>query len=311
MYNCFINKYEVKTLKTFFKNTNQILLIPTIIIAVISILLIVIVLFKNFKYYKKHNIILFTTKKITIMGMFFALFLLQSFLTSFQALDHFIFLNFDSATVILIAFLFGPIEAFFYALIADTTRILIVQGWIWQLLYALQFPLLGLIAGNVAFKYKKMKTKENVSQNNNFQKHIFLDFFFIQGMFLLLFFFSAIYGYLNRDILKGIVYQTLILTSFFSILFYELIFFLLIKRNQYEKIALLKYLLFIAVIYRLILGNIFSSVADVNLWAPSFKYVFIPRLLKSSYIIPSYLLTWYFLINLSTKFNKKNKDNYW
>ena len=119
----------MKKTKTFFLeagNTN--LLVPTIIISIISFLTIVIVLYKNIKFYQKNKITIFTTRKITIMGMFFAIFLLQSFLTSFQALDKFIFISFDSATVLLTAFLFGPIEAFFYALIADTTRVLIVQG---------------------------------------------------------------------------------------------------------------------------------------------------------------------------------------
>ena len=289
---------------------NKQLLVPTIIVAIISILTIIIVLYKNFKFYKNNNIPIFTTKKITIMGMFFALFLLQSFITSFQALDKFIFLSLDSATVVLTAFLFGPIEAFFYALIADTTRILIVQGWIWQLLYALQFPLLGLIAGNIALKYKKTKTTET-TEKSSFEAKPYLHFVIIQFIFIALFLFSAIYGYMNKTDLKGIIYSSLVITSFFSIVFYEGIFFFLLKKKNYDQILLLEYLLLIAVFYRIIFGDIYSSLADANLWAPSFKYVFIPRLLKSSYTIPSYIISWFFLINLSSKFIKTNDQNKW
>ena len=62
----------------------------------------------------------------------------------------------DSVTIIVIGFMFGPLEAMVYGALADIVGVLI-SGSAPMFLYALKYPLVGLISGSfgMLYRYKK------------------------------------------------------------------------------------------------------------------------------------------------------------
>ena len=62
----------------------------------------------------------------------------------------------DSVTIIVVGFLFGPLEAMVYGALADVVGVLIA-GDAPMFLYALKYPLVGLISGSFGMLYRQKK----------------------------------------------------------------------------------------------------------------------------------------------------------
>ncbi len=106
-------------------------------------------------FYRKQNTRWLTTRKITIMSTFLAIFMIQAFV--FQPLlDLPIKFSFDSITTIAVGFMFGPLEGILFGWVADTLRVLI-NGWSYQLLPSLMYPMIGLIAAMFGILYRRSK----------------------------------------------------------------------------------------------------------------------------------------------------------
>ncbi len=265
-------------------------------------------MFKNFQ--EKHEY--FTTKKIVIIGLFLAFFLIQASLTILQN-DFVMLFNFDSATVIVISIIFGPIEGFLYAILADNLRVLI-DGYAWQLLYALVYPLMALVAGTIGrfFILSRLKKQDNI----NFYNKRFISFVIFQITIITLFLFNVFVFYffkdgINESNVETIFFSSLIASSTLAITTYEIIYFILLLFKRYKEIYLVSILFLIGFIDRYIVVIWLSSQADVNLWADNFAIVFIPRVYKSLYQIPISIFIWYVLIQLTWKVYAKNEETSW
>ncbi len=84
-------------------NLNIEMPIATYLLASIGLLVIFSLLIYQLFYYKNHQLKVFSLRKIIIIGLFFAIYILQSYLTLLQSGDNFILVNFDSASIILLS----------------------------------------------------------------------------------------------------------------------------------------------------------------------------------------------------------------
>ena len=132
---------KTKTLITLLTLTLLMTIISSIVISTI--------------YYRRSKVNWLSTKKITIMSTFLAIFMIQAFV--FQPLlDLPIKFSFDSITTIAVGFMFGPLEGILFGWVADTLRVLI-NGWSYQLLPSLMYPMIGLIAALFGILYRRSK----------------------------------------------------------------------------------------------------------------------------------------------------------
>ncbi len=265
-------------------------------------------LYKNFR--EKHEY--FTTKKIVIIGLFLSIFLIQASLTIFQN-DFAMLFNFDSATIIVTSIIFGPIEGFVYAIIADNLRVLI-NGFSWQFLYALVFPLMALVSGTIGRLF--ILNKLSVNTNTNFYKKRFTSFTIFQTAIITLYLFNILVFYLfsgaiEESNVKTIFFSSLIVTSTISICIYEIIYFILLLFKKYKMIYILSLLFLISFIDRYAISIWISSQADTNLWADNFGIVFVPRVYKSLYQVPISTFIWYVILQLTWKVYVKNEATTW
>ncbi len=294
-------------------NLNIEMPIATYSLASIGLLVIFSFLIYQVFYYKKHQLKVFTLRKVIIIGLFFAIYILQSYLTLLQAGDNFILVSFDSASIILLSWVFGPLEGFIYALLADNTRILIL-GWLWQLLYALEFPMIALIAGTLGQIYRNQIKKIKVDATNNslFLRHKYFYFGIIQIIIFATYLASIVVAYLNPSYLPDdLVFNSLVIISLISAIILEVIFFLLLYNQKYRQLDLLFFLFIVAVIFRWVIQIHYSTVADRNLWAPVFGEIYFVRIIKNAYLIPLMITVWFLLISFVESFLLKNQQNRW
>lgn len=295
-------------------NLNIEMPIATYLLASIGLLVIFSLLIYQLFYYKNHQLKVFSLRKIIIIGLFFAIYILQSYLTLLQSGDNFILVNFDSASIILLSWVFGPLEGLIYALLADNTRILVL-GWLWQLLYALEFPMIALIAGTLGQIYRTQikKAKTDTSDNSSlFLKHKYLYFGIIQLIILATYLGSILVAYFNPSYLPdNLVFNSLTIISLISAVILETIFFLLSYKQKYYQLDLLFFLFIIAVIFRWVIQIHYSTVADRNLWAPVFGEIYFVRIAKNAYLVPMMITVWFLLISFVETFLMKNHQNRW
>ena len=295
-------------------NLNIEMPIATYLLASIGLLVIFSLLIYQLFYYKNHQLKVFSLRKIIIIGLFFAIYILQSYLTLLQSGDNFILVNFDSASIILLSWVFGPLEGLIYALLADNTRILVL-GWLWQLLYALEFPMIALIAGTLGQIYRTQikKAKTDTSDNSSlFLKHKYLYFGIIQLIILATYLGSILVAYFNPSYLPdNLVFNSLTIISLISAVILETIFFLLSYKQKYYQLDLLFFLFIIAVIFRWVIQIHYSTVADRNLWAPVFGEIYFVRIAKNVYLVPMMITVWFLLISFVETFLMKNHQNRW
>ncbi len=264
-------------------------------------------------YYRKNKLTVFNLRKVIIIGLFFAIYILQSYLTLLQTGDNLILVNFDSASIILLAWIFGPLEGFIYAVIADNSRVLLL-GWLWQVLYALEFPLIALIAGTLGQIYHKQinQAAQKEAESSLFLKHKYLYFAIIQLIILATYLGSVLIAYLNPSYLPdGLVFNLLTITSLLSAVILETIFFLLLYKRKYQQLYLLFFLFIIAVSFRWVIQIHYSTVADRNLWAPVFGEIYLARIVKNAYLIPMMVSIWFLLISFLESTLQRSGKNRW
>lgn len=109
-------------------------------------------MFYSFSY-KKSGREFLTIRKVTLLSVFFSIFLIQAFITRVASSSANVMkFNLDIITIILVGFLIGPLEGILYGFITDSLRVLIV-GWNYQILSMMSFPLMGLISGYMGDMY--------------------------------------------------------------------------------------------------------------------------------------------------------------
>lgn len=122
-------------------------------------------------YYRKTNKKFLTAPKITIFATYLAFFLVQAFLMS-PLLKLPIPFSIDSITTVAVGFIFGPLEGIMFGWVADTLRVFI-NGWSYQLLPGLMYPMIGLISAVFGILYRKYDELPNWLTAVLFQSVIF------------------------------------------------------------------------------------------------------------------------------------------
>lgn len=117
--------------------------------------------------YIKNNKKFLTIKKVAYLSIFLGMFIVQAFCFK-PFLELPIPFSFDSIWVIAVAFIFGPLEGIMFGWIADSLRVLI-NGWTYQLLPSLMYPIIGLIAGITGYIYSNKDTINRKTMIISFQ----------------------------------------------------------------------------------------------------------------------------------------------
>ena len=102
-------------------------------------------------YYRRKNKNFLTVNKIAYMSIFLTFFTIQTYLFA-PLIKLPIPLSFNSIWVIAVAFLFGPLEGMLFGWVADTLGV-IINGYSYELLPSLIYPMIALIAGITGLIY--------------------------------------------------------------------------------------------------------------------------------------------------------------
>ena len=243
------------------------------------------------KYKKTHHKFM-TIKKLVVMSLFFAFFLIQAAIGRYGNVTS-LWISFDGITVTVIGFLFGPLEAMLYGVIADTTRTFML-GWTWLMYYAVAYPMSGLIFGSIAYWYKNTKQKENIK--------LWTILFQVIVLFVIVLGFAA--PYFGVELNGGNtlpIWQAATVVSI-AMFFLEWLFIHYYRRKDKQDICLLSLLCAAFVLGRTVDVYVIRAIGD------SMKYysgwaAYVPNLLfdmfKESYLLPLNLLFAYSLIKIT------------
>ena len=238
----------------------------------LALLLFIGTAYKVFQYRKNERNFI-TVKKMIIMSIFFSIFMLQSLFTRF--FDHVgvIAWSLDSVTVVVIGLLFGPLEAMFYGAIADPTRVLI-NGWDFQALPMLFYPLMGLLSGYAGDLRKKKS--ELSPKTNMILTQIPIIIILVTGF--------ALYPLLKSNGNKNAAPAT-IYGSIASIIILETIFiYFFVKKKE---MTLMSYVIILTVVNRYIFGVILRSYTQYYFYGNNLPWGMASRILTSTYLVPS------------------------
>lgn len=122
------------------------------ILIVLSLTFIILGIVLSVIIYRKTDRKFLTANKITLMASFMAFFLVQAFIMS-PLLKLPVPFSIDSITTIAVGFIFGPLEGILFGWVADSLRVLI-NGWSYQFLPSLMYPMIGLIAAIFGLLYR-------------------------------------------------------------------------------------------------------------------------------------------------------------
>lgn len=236
-------------------------------------------------YYRKSNVKWLSTKKLTLMATFLAIFLVQAFI--FQPLLELpIKFSFDSITTIAVGFMFGPLEGILFGWVADSLRVLI-HGWSYQLLPALMYPMIGLIASLFGILYRRSKDFSVTTSALIFQITV-----------MSLFIVSLPLNYFLTDVVTNSdgALPTLIASTMMFV-FTEIMFAILWFGNFDRKdITLVTILLLTAYSDRIMELVIRPFTQYYAGYEASYVAALYTRLLSSTYLIPTVTITSYILI---------------
>ncbi len=102
-------------------------------------------------YYKKNDKKFLTVNKIAYMSIFLTFFIIQAYIFApFIRIP--VPFSFNSIWVIAVAFLFGPLEGMIFGWVADTLGV-VINGYSYELLPSLIYPMIALIAGITGIIY--------------------------------------------------------------------------------------------------------------------------------------------------------------
>ncbi len=271
-------------------------------IAFFSLILIISFVFFTMKYIKqKRNV--FELWKISILSIFMGIFLIQSFI-SFPMIDGIIPFGLDDVVVIVIGFMIGPIEAILFGFITDTTKTFI-NGWTYQLLPALIYPLTGLIAGIFGEIYRtnlKRKKDVNNSELKVSKKLMSFDFISFQVITLLFVLFTMITPtFIRNDVYEDfnkilVLTSSIVLFTLLEITFIYLMFFS--KKETTFDIKILLYVTISIILTRIITGWVIRPFSMYFYYGYDLQFQVISRIATSSYLVPIKIIISYWVIKL-------------
>lgn len=242
-----------------------------------------------FFYRNKRKI--FTLKKISIMSIFFSIFIIQSFVGA-NTIN--VWISFDVVTIIIVSFLFGPIEGLIYAIAADWTRVLIM-GYNPQFYYAIQYPFTAILSGFIGMYIGKNKNESNKK----------IQFITVQGLIILVMSGSLsmmLFNFSGGEWRNVPEFWEIILSS--SLLFACLEFFYIwfFVKHKDKQTNIVTALFIICFLNRIINGIVIKTIGDTYWYLSSYQ-AFINlltiQIFKSSYLIPAQILISWTLISAS------------
>ncbi len=261
------------------------------------------------KLYLKEKRQVITIRKLTIIALFFSIFIGQSYLTLLMGLTPVIPFSLDNLTIIAVSFIFGPIEGIIYAFVADATRVFI-NGWAFQILPIFIFPLTALLAGGIGRWYK------NGGKDFSKRQGFILTQIVLATMVVVSF--GAVAG---SEIIGGVdttdvFYITVIVITVISIVVLEIILYFFFKNSSKkqndENVKLFVALFMVNVISRISMGWFVRSYAQYIYWGYPFAIEILKRMITSSYLIPIWTSLSYALIKASLFAMKQTKNpNSW
>ena len=240
-------------------------------------------------YYKIKKRQVFSTKKIVIYGAFFAIFLIQNAI--WIPLSHLPVIpwSMDSVTVIAIGFLFGPLEAMVYGLIADIFGALI-SGWAPLPIYMLKYPITGLVSGVLGDVYKsKFKIKDSYS------------FVLLQVIIAIFVITPIVIMNTNQEALdeSGVSEALVYSAAAISFVLFEMLGIYFFKKKDNKQFMLFVFVALAAVISRIVTGWLIQTMADTYYWGYPFEISLLARIITSSYLTPATALISYGIISSS------------
>ncbi len=262
-----------------------------ILTSILLLTLISAILFSAFFYIKKGKQFL-TVKKITIMSTFLTFFLIQVFLMS-PLLDLPIPFSMDSITVVTVGFIFGPLEGILFGWVADSLRVLI-NGWSYQLLPSLMYPMIGFIASIFGLIYWYKIDFLRI-------KKVYLVMIF-QAMLLILFFTLFIFeSLLISNVLEdeGLNLVFVFVTTIISLISMEIICYFIAINFKSEKLLLIL-LIFAAIYFDRIMELIIRPFTQYfSGYESNYSIALTTRMLSSTYLIPIVTITSFMLISIT------------
>lgn len=237
--------------------------------------------------YKKSKREILSINRIAYFSIFLSLFLIQSIIMM-PLIKLPIPFSFNSIIVIAVGFIYGPIEGIVFGLVADSLKTLI-NGWTYQILPSLIYPIIGLTAGLAGMIYKSELKIGKITSMILFQ---FL------AIILLISLFPAIYGITIID--KNINKTTYaIFTGIFvvtTLIMMEATFGYFIYKDKGANLLLFT-LLFVTAFSDRFLELI---VTPFNQYFTGFETNYIvalsTRLISTTYLIPTVTITSFLLI---------------
>ncbi len=267
-------------------------------------LLVIILSFVYFSIkYKKEKRNIFELWKISIISIFLGIFLIQSYIT-LPMIDGIIPFSLDDVVIVVIGFMIGPLEAIVFGFVTDTTRTFI-NGWSYQVLPSLIFPLTGLIAGWFGELYRRdYKNKEEIKNSDkSFLAKMFgYDFIIFQFIVFAFALFTMITPtFINNSVYEDLNKTLIICSSILSFILLEFMFIYLMffsKRQSTLDIRILLYITISLIISRILTGWVIRPYSMYFYWGYNFNFQLISRIATSSYLIPIKIITSYWVVKL-------------
>ncbi len=224
--------------------------------------------------------------------MFFAIFCIQAAIGRI-GIKFNMWVSFEVSTVVVVAFLFGPLEAMIYGFTADSLGVFISGSGPWMLFYAIQYPITALIAGSFADIFYRQKNKEKINK--------YLYYLIYQLIIVLIVSLAFTAPYYGVEINDGqIPWAAVVSSSVISITLLELIFIYLIRKENNENVMLITLILATLFINRIINGYLISSIGESFLWGngwETYPAILLLDIFKSSYLVPiNTLITFGFIV---------------
>ncbi len=250
--------------------------------------------------YRKSGKRFLTVSKVVIFATYLAFFLVQAFVMS-PLLKLPVPFSVDCITTIAVGFIFGPLEGILFGWVADTMRVLI-NGWSYQLLPSLMYPMIGLIAAIFGILYRKYEELPNWLSLVLFQSVIFIIVMILIPMDYFLVDFAGKHLESSDSYLEKLIAYQLpgLLSAIACLAVMEGIYITLyvFKWNQ-RDIILLTLLLLSSAADRIMEITIRPFTQYFTGYETIYLVSLYTRILSSSYLIPSVAFTSFALIKVS------------
>ncbi|NOQ50420.1 MAG: hypothetical protein GQ557_01980 [Mycoplasmataceae bacterium] len=280
------------------------------LLLLISILVALGAIFYYLYRYKKEQRKFFTINKISLISLFYAIFIVQELLTVLiqpwtVGMATFIPISMSEITIITVGFIFGPLEGIMFGAICDPTNVFLIHHWTFQLLPFFTLPLTGLMAGIMGrFFFKKDGKSSPWYSFIVFQLVlVFFAFMLIVSAPTIKYFWDQLGGTEgsfeeNKTLfIFGVSSGTIMLV--FSEMFFLFLFNKTLKSDDEKdkkNLNLFVMIFFIEAVTRLWGGIIIRPFTQYFYYGLPYYMQLVTRLLDSSYLVPlSTLFTWFMI----------------